>query len=126
MLRFEISVFNFYHQLEDTLRNKAPIYLIAAAVGAFSGLIGAAFHHLIEKANSGRISLRTVMAVGDFPGWLVFAVLGGLGVSMALLLVRRLTFTAEALGSRPVYRLLLERRLRAITGAQETDTERTQ
>ena len=73
------------------------IYLAAALVGAFAGLVGAAFHALLDQADQGRDLLRTLLGSAPVPGWLVLMGLGALVLSAALWLVRR--FAPETAGS---------------------------
>ncbi|WP_295613403.1 H(+)/Cl(-) exchange transporter ClcA [uncultured Lamprocystis sp.] len=73
------------------------IYLAAALVGALAGLVGAAFHALLDQADQSRDLLRTVLASAPVPGWLVLMGLGALVLSAALWLVRR--FAPETAGS---------------------------
>ncbi len=73
------------------------IYLAAALVGACAGLVGAAFHALLDQADQGRDLLRTVLESAPVPGWLVLMGLGALVLSAALGLVRR--FAPETAGS---------------------------
>ncbi|WP_020503672.1 H(+)/Cl(-) exchange transporter ClcA [Lamprocystis purpurea] len=73
------------------------IYPAAALVGAFAGLVGAAFHALLDQADQGRDLLRTLLESAPVPGWLVLMGLGTLVLSAALWLVRR--FAPETAGS---------------------------
>ncbi len=72
-------------------------YLAAALVGALAGLVGAAFHALLDQADQGRDLLRTALESAPVPGWLVLMGLGALVLSAALWLVRR--FAPETAGS---------------------------
>ncbi|WP_295389074.1 H(+)/Cl(-) exchange transporter ClcA [uncultured Thiodictyon sp.] len=73
-------------------------FLVAAAlVGAFAGLVGAAFHALLDEAQRGRDLLHAVLADGPLPGWLVLMALGAMVLTLAMWMVRR--FAPEAAGS---------------------------
>ena len=72
-------------------------YLAAALVGALAGLIGAAFHALLEAAIAGRASLQPWLAGLPVPGWVVLMGSGALCLNAGLWLVRR--FAPETAGS---------------------------
>lgn len=72
-------------------------FLAAALVGALAGLVGAAFHALLDQADLGRDLLRTALEAAPVPGWLVLMALGALMLCAALWLVRR--FAPETAGS---------------------------
>jgi H+/Cl- antiporter ClcA len=72
-------------------------FLAAALVGALAGLVGAAFHALLDQADLGRVLLRTALESAPVPGWLVLMALGALMLCAALWLVRR--FAPETAGS---------------------------
>jgi H+/Cl- antiporter ClcA len=73
------------------------VVLIAAVVGVLSGLIGAAFHLLLDAAASGRELLRHALEGRGAPGWLVLMPLCALLVAVAARLVVGLA--PEAAGS---------------------------
>ncbi len=76
---------------------KVRPFLAAALVGILAGLVGAAFHALLDQADQGRDLLRTVLEAAPVPGWLVLMALGALVLCLALWLVRR--FAPETAGS---------------------------
>ena len=73
------------------------VVLMAAAVGVLTGLVGAAFHFLLDAAESGRALLRAALEHQAFPGWLAMTVLGAVLVATAVRLVVR--WAPEAAGS---------------------------
>lgn len=83
--------------LSDTRLLKVRPFLAAALVGALAGLIGGAFHALLDLAEPGRNLLRAVLKSAPVPGWLVLMALGALVLSAAFWLVRR--FAPETAGS---------------------------
>jgi H+/Cl- antiporter ClcA len=66
------------------------LYLAAALVGTLAGLVGGAFHALLDAAERGRSLLIAALADSQVPGWLVLMVLGPLVLIPAQWLVRRL------------------------------------
>jgi H+/Cl- antiporter ClcA len=66
-------------------------------VGGLAGLIGAAFHAVLDQADQGRDALRAALEAAPLPGWLVLMVLGALVLVTALWMVRR--FAPETAGS---------------------------
>lgn len=66
-------------------------------MGALAGLVGAAFHALLDQADQGRDLLHTALEAAPVPGWLVLMALGALVLCAALWLVRR--FAPETAGS---------------------------
>ncbi len=66
-------------------------------MGALAGLVGAAFHALLDQADQGRDLLRTALEAAPVPGWLVLMAMGVLMLCAALWLVRR--FAPETAGS---------------------------
>lgn len=79
------------------MKRSGWIYLLAAVTGAMAGLVGAAFHFLLDRIESGRLWLREALQGGLVPGWVVMMALGAVAVGLALWLVRR--FAPEAAGS---------------------------
>lgn len=73
------------------------LYLAATLVGALAGLIGGAFHSLLDQADASRGTLRTLFEAAPLPGWLLLMLLGALVLVTAMWLVRR--FAPEAAGS---------------------------
>lgn len=73
------------------------LYLAAALVGGLAGLIGAAFHAVLNRADQGRDALRAALDAAPVPGWLVLMILGALVLVTALWMVRR--FAPETAGS---------------------------
>jgi H+/Cl- antiporter ClcA len=73
------------------------LYLAATLVGAFAGVIGGAFHALLDQAASGREMLRGLLSAAPVPGWLLLMPLGALVLVCAMWLVRR--FAPETAGS---------------------------
>ena len=73
------------------------LYLAATLVGAFAGLIGAAFHALLDQAAASRGTLRALFEAAPVPGWLLLMVLGSMVLVAAMWLVRR--FAPETAGS---------------------------
>ncbi len=73
------------------------LYLAAACVGAFAGLIGGAFHALLDRAAAGRSALTDLLEAAPVPGRLLMMLLGALVLVTAMWLVRR--FAPEAAGS---------------------------
>ncbi|WP_242513317.1 H(+)/Cl(-) exchange transporter ClcA [Halochromatium salexigens] len=73
------------------------LYLSATLVGACAGLIGGAFHALLDQAAASRGSLHALLSAAPVPGWLLLMVLGALLLVTALWLVRR--FAPETAGS---------------------------
>ena len=72
-------------------------YLAAALVGALAGLLGAAFHALLDLALSGRPALEQWLATLPIPTWLSLGLLCALMLMGALWLVLR--FAPETAGS---------------------------
>ena len=72
-------------------------YLAAALVGGLAGLVGAAFHALLDAAIAGRSMLQPWLAGLPVPGWLVLMALGALCLNAGLWLVRR--YAPETAGS---------------------------
>jgi H+/Cl- antiporter ClcA/septal ring-binding cell division protein DamX len=66
-------------------------------VGGLAGLIGAAFHAVLDGADQGRDALRAALDTAPIPGWLVLMILGALVLVTALWMVRR--FAPETAGS---------------------------
>jgi H+/Cl- antiporter ClcA len=83
--------------LSDRHRHPWSLYLAAALVGGLAGLIGAAFHAVLNRADQSRGALRTALEAAPIPGWLVLMVLGALVLVTALWMVRR--FAPETAGS---------------------------
>ncbi|MGB5830499.1 MAG: H(+)/Cl(-) exchange transporter ClcA [Thiohalocapsa sp.] len=73
------------------------LYLAAGLVGVFAGLIGAAFHALLDQAAASRGDLHGLLSTAPVPGWLLLMLLGALVLVSAMWLVRR--FAPEAAGS---------------------------
>ncbi|NBC49084.1 MAG: H(+)/Cl(-) exchange transporter ClcA [Gammaproteobacteria bacterium] len=73
------------------------LYVAATLVGAFAGLVGAAFHALLEQSTAGRAMLHPYLESWPLPGWLVVMAAGALVLVTALWLVRR--FAPETAGS---------------------------
>ncbi|MEA3642471.1 MAG: H(+)/Cl(-) exchange transporter ClcA [Lamprobacter sp.] len=73
------------------------LYLAALVVGVFAGLIGGAFHFLLDQAESSRDLLRGLLSAAPVPGWLLLMLLGALLLVAAMWLVRR--FAPETAGS---------------------------
>lgn len=73
------------------------LYLAVALVGGLAGLVGAAFHAVLDAADRGRALLGPALANWPVPGWLVSMVLGALVLTLASWLVRR--FAPETAGS---------------------------
>jgi H+/Cl- antiporter ClcA len=80
------------------------IYLLAALVGALSGMFAAAFHSVLDFLAGQRFSMRTQLPDFTIPGlsviipaWLPVIIASGLLVCLSLWLVRR--FAPEAHGS---------------------------
>lgn len=73
------------------------LYLAATLVGAFAGLVGGAFHALLDQATAGRGALRGLLDAAPVPGWLLLMLLGALVLVAAMWLVRR--FAPETAGS---------------------------
>ena len=73
------------------------LYLAATLVGAFAGLIGGAFHALLDQAAASRGTLRGLFDAAPVPGWLLLMMLGALVLVAAMWLVRR--FAPETAGS---------------------------
>ncbi|CRI67988.1 H(+)/Cl(-) exchange transporter ClcA (modular protein) [Thiocapsa sp. KS1] len=83
--------------MSDRHRFPWSLYLAAALVGGLAGLIGAAFHAVLDGADQGRDALRAALDAAPIPGWLVLMVLGALVLVTALWMVRR--FAPETAGS---------------------------
>jgi H+/Cl- antiporter ClcA len=83
--------------LSDRSTPPVPLYLAASLVGGLAGLVGAAFHALLDQAGQGRHVLRDLLEAAPLPGWLVLMTLGALTLVTALWLVRR--FAPETAGS---------------------------
>ncbi len=73
------------------------LYLAALFVGVFAGLIGGAFHALLDQAASSRDLLHGLLSSTPVPGWLLLMLLGALVLVSAMWLVRR--FAPETAGS---------------------------
>ncbi|MEA1049155.1 H(+)/Cl(-) exchange transporter ClcA [Lamprobacter modestohalophilus] len=73
------------------------LYLAALFVGVFAGLIGGAFHALLDQAASSRDLLHGLLSSAPIPGWLLLMLLGALVLVAAMWLVRR--FAPETAGS---------------------------
>lgn len=73
------------------------LYVAALFVGVFAGLIGGAFHALLDQAASSRDLLHGLLSSAPVPGWLLLMVLGALVLVAAMWLVRR--FAPETAGS---------------------------
>ncbi len=73
------------------------LYLAATLVGAFAGLVGGAFHALLDQAAASRGALRGLLDAAPVPGWLLLMLLGALVLVAAMWLVRR--FAPETAGS---------------------------
>ncbi len=76
---------------------RGKLYLVAALVGILAGLIGGAFHVLLDGAEEGRQVLRSALAGAPVPGWLILMALGPMVLIPAMWLVRR--FAPETAGS---------------------------
>lgn len=83
--------------LSGTPGGKGRIFLAAALVGVLAGLIGGAFHALLDQTGPGRVLFCDVLEAAPVPGWLVLMALGALVLSVALWLVRH--FAPETAGS---------------------------
>ena len=73
------------------------LYLAVALVGGLAGLLGAAFHAVLDAADRGRALLGTALASWPIPGWLVSMCVGALVLTLSSWLVRR--FAPETAGS---------------------------
>ncbi|MCF8005053.1 MAG: H(+)/Cl(-) exchange transporter ClcA [Chromatiaceae bacterium] len=73
------------------------LYLAALFVGVFAGLVGGAFHFLLDQAASSRDLLHGLLSSAPIPGWLLLMLLGALVLVTAMWLVRR--FAPETAGS---------------------------
>ncbi|NIO10787.1 MAG: H(+)/Cl(-) exchange transporter ClcA [Deltaproteobacteria bacterium] len=73
------------------------IVLLGAVVGVLAGILGAAFHLILDYAATGRELLRTSLELHSIPGWVVTLLLGGIAVGTAAALVGR--FAPETAGS---------------------------
>ncbi|MBK5938606.1 H(+)/Cl(-) exchange transporter ClcA [Halochromatium roseum] len=73
------------------------LYLAALFVGVFAGLIGGAFHFLLDQAASSRDLLHGLLSTAPVPGWLLLMLLGALVLVTVMWLVRR--FAPETAGS---------------------------
>jgi len=73
------------------------LYLAATLVGVFAGLIGGAFHALLDQAAAGRGAFKALLEAAPIPGWLLLMLLGSMVLVLALWLVRR--FAPETAGS---------------------------
>ena len=73
------------------------LYLAAAVTGLLAGLVGAAFHALLDQAGSLRSGVHGLLDGAAVPGWLVLMGLGALVLVSAAWLVRR--FAPETAGS---------------------------
>ncbi|MBK1618011.1 chloride channel protein [Lamprobacter modestohalophilus] len=73
------------------------LYLAALFVGVFAGLVGGAFHFLLDQAASSRDLLHGLLSSAPIPGWLLLMLLGALVLVTAKWLVRR--FAPETAGS---------------------------
>jgi H+/Cl- antiporter ClcA/septal ring-binding cell division protein DamX len=73
------------------------LYLAAAATGLLAGLVGAAFHALLDHAGGLRSGVHGLLADAPVPGWLVLMGVGAVVLVSAAWLVRR--FAPEAAGS---------------------------
>ena len=80
-----------------TRHTNLVVYLLAAIVGAITGLIGAAFHYLLDRLVELHSWLHGVLQHSILPGWLWFIVAAMILVCTALWLVRR--FAPETAGS---------------------------
>jgi H+/Cl- antiporter ClcA len=86
------------------------LYLAAALVGTLTGLVGGAFHALLDAAERGRSLLIAALADSQVPGWLVLMVLGPLVLIPAQWLVRRLAPETAGSGIPEVEAVLAGRR----------------
>jgi H+/Cl- antiporter ClcA len=66
------------------------LYLAAALVGTLAGLVGGAFHALLDAAERGRTLLIAALADTQVPGWLALMVVDPMVLIPAQWLVRRL------------------------------------
>ncbi|EGV18714.1 H(+)/Cl(-) exchange transporter ClcA [Thiocapsa marina] len=73
------------------------LYLAATLVGVLTGLIGAAFHALLDQAAASRGDLKALLEAAPVPGWLLLMLLGASVLVTAMWLVRR--FAPETAGS---------------------------
>jgi len=73
------------------------LYLAAAVTGLLAGLVGAAFHALLDQAGSLRSGVHGLLDGAAVPGWLVVMGLGAMVLVSAAWLVRR--FAPETAGS---------------------------
>ncbi|MGE5152612.1 MAG: H(+)/Cl(-) exchange transporter ClcA, partial [Bdellovibrio bacteriovorus] len=73
------------------------LYLAASITGVLAGLVGAAFHGLLDAAANGLAGLRDALSQAQVAGWAVLMGLGALVLTPALWLVRR--WAPEAAGS---------------------------
>ncbi|RKT47321.1 H(+)/Cl(-) exchange transporter ClcA [Thiocapsa rosea] len=73
------------------------LYVAATLVGVLTGLIGAAFHALLDQAAASRGDLKAFLDAAPVPGWLLLMLLGALVLVTAMWLVRR--FAPETAGS---------------------------
>jgi H+/Cl- antiporter ClcA len=86
-------------QLERTfeMSERARVFIAAGIVGSLSGLVGAAFHFLLDKAGDARAALPGELARAPLGTWLLVAAGASVLVTLSLWLVRR--FAPEAGGS---------------------------
>jgi len=73
------------------------LYLAAALAGLLAGVLGAAFHALLDQGGRLRSNAHAVLDGTAVPGWLVLMGLGALALTSAAWLVRR--FAPETAGS---------------------------
>lgn len=85
---------------------RTRLYLAAGIAGALTGLVGAAFHAVLDGANWGREQLRPLLAESPLPGWLLAMALGALVLTAALWLVRRLAPETAGSGIQEVESIL--------------------
>jgi H+/Cl- antiporter ClcA len=89
------------------------LYIAATLVGVFAGLIGGAFHALLDLATEGREGLKHLVAAAPVPGWLLLMPLGAAVLLVAMWIVRRYAPETAGSGVQEVEAILAgERKLR--------------
>jgi H+/Cl- antiporter ClcA len=92
-------------------RSGLNVVLMAAVVGVLTGLVGAAFHFLLDAAESGRALLRSALERQPLPGWLVMPLLGAILVAAAVRMVVGLAPEAAGSGIQEVEGVLANARI---------------
>jgi H+/Cl- antiporter ClcA/septal ring-binding cell division protein DamX len=89
------------------------LYIAATLVGVFAGLIGGAFHALLDLAGDRREGLKHLVAAAPVPGWLLLMLLGAAVLLGAMWIVRRYAPETAGSGVQEVEAILAgERKLR--------------